>query len=217
MPDRHDGRAGLEGEAHEALAEALQLVALVKGLVGTAGALGKDDHALFAFSMLTQFSGVPTMVPMRAAMRLTHGSFQNKYSAMPRARRGGFASRSMRHREHHPVVGELAGVVRDDQDPPGRDVGDAVGFDAEVVAVEDGAREQVAARLVRVEAVGVEAVLVQLERRLAQALLDLLLEVAHPGGEQLAREVAERASRAGEKTGHGGGAQEPGGSTSTAR
>jgi hypothetical protein len=45
--------------------------------------------------MATQFSGVPTRVPMRVAVTPIHGTFHRKYSPMPRQMRGGSASSSI--------------------------------------------------------------------------------------------------------------------------
>jgi hypothetical protein len=88
----HDGRPGLEREAHETKAERGHLVALIEGLTDAARALGEDHQALLVLEQAASVAGLPTTCPTRGNSTDTKGSSAVHFSTMLRGKRGGSAS-----------------------------------------------------------------------------------------------------------------------------
>jgi hypothetical protein len=127
-----------------------------------------------------QFSGVPTSAPLRDPV-LPHRTRDTRRLGLEQESR----------RQHQPVEGQLTGVVRDHQHATRGHPVDVVGADPEVVAVEEHAGQRHLAHPARIEAVAVEAVLVQLVGHLAEPGAQVVLGLARRQRDQGAGEVRE--------------------------
>jgi hypothetical protein len=97
-----------------------------------------------------------------------------------------------RDAEHRAIERQLPRMVGDDEHAARRNLLDASGLDAEVIAVEQHDGHQHVAPPGGAHAVGIEAELVEPRRRVAQALFELALELARRERKQRAGEIAER-------------------------
>jgi hypothetical protein len=193
--DGHDRRARREREPHEAEPEAHQLVAVAIELVHAAHAFGKRRDAL---AVLEHLRAVVRRADHRAAARGCERDERQPWDpvlahAARDARRLGFEQQ--RGLQHHRVERQLACVVRDHEHASGRHAVDVVRLDAEVVAVEQHARQRHRPHPLGRQTERVEAILVEPVRHLAQPLVELGPQLAQRDG-HARDEVRDRAHRA---------------------
>ncbi len=145
-------------QVHEAVAEALQLVAVLVQLAGAAYALGEDDDRLFHLQHLGAVQGIADdpAQGVEVVAEPGHGGEEALDHGPRQARAGRVGGRG--HPHQHPVHRQLAAVVADDQRAAlRRDVLQAVHGDAEVFLVEQLAEAQGDLEAVLVIAPGVVA------------------------------------------------------------
>jgi hypothetical protein len=163
---RHDRGPGLEGEAHEAEAEVLELVALGERLADAAGALGEDQDRFLGLeqapAVLRRAGDLAPSTEQVRGERHRRDEALDHGADRPR-RLGG---EEHRRADDHGVEGELPRVVGHHQHPAGGgDVLDALNLGAEVVAVEPPRQEEGVLDVLAREAERVEAVLVLPDRQ----------------------------------------------------
>ena len=129
-------------------------------------------------SRSTQFFRVPTTDPVRTMAIVQPGHRRQPVLAHAADDPRRLGLEDHRRPDHRRVDGDLSGVVRDQQHATLRQPVDAVGLDAEPVAIQERGPEIGALRGGGVEAEGVVAVGVQMRGDAAEALVDLLLQRA---------------------------------------
>jgi hypothetical protein len=194
----------IDGHAHEAEAELGQLVAPVERLRDAARPLGEDQERLALREQALRVLGhADDLADAREEER------DERQAVRPLLHHRADDARGLGVHEHRgadedAVDRELARVVRDEQDPTGRDVLDAVDLGAEVFPVERGDGDERVLRPLRVEAERVdpggtqrqrdalEAFVERLAQQALERVVDSVLRRAEEAPQQAARARAAR-------------------------
>src|SRR5579859_834704 len=181
--DRHDGRARLEREAHEAAAEVDERVALAKELRRAARALGEDHEHAVVLEQALGVLGQRSEVPGARRPRAHEGEAREELLGHPLREARRLELEEARRDDHRAVDGDAAGVVADDHRAAARrHVLDAARLDGEVPAVEGRERRQRDAQVALRDAERVDADAVEGQLEPLDAIADVEVE-AHGGSE----------------------------------